>query len=244
MTDRGLARLTGLCGLAVVALSWGQFPLWMVGDPPSPYDGDALARHLFKISNIALTRVLFDQGIYVAMMVFAAGFRELVRRAREDCEWLGTLTFGAAIVWLAVTLVADGLEGGAVLDTLAGNADPSAVRALVQGTILIYNGSTAFAITAMFLGAAGWATLASGVLPGWTGWFAIVAAAICAACVPAMYGGAIDYSGMYNAGGWAPVIAANFPPLAWFLVVGIIFLRGEAASSTADTEARTARPRG
>jgi hypothetical protein len=75
-------------------------------------------------------------------------------------------------VWLGVTLVADGLEGGAVLDTLRGGADPSVVRALVQGTILIYNGSIAFAITGLFLGAAGWATFDSGVLPRWTGWIA------------------------------------------------------------------------
>jgi hypothetical protein len=44
---------------------------------------------------------------------------------------------------VAVTIVADGLEGGAVLDTLNGNPDPSAVRALIAGTLLIYNGSTA-----------------------------------------------------------------------------------------------------
>ncbi|MFZ2071504.1 MAG: hypothetical protein WAV32_07930 [Halobacteriota archaeon] len=59
------------------------------------------------------------------------------------------------MVWLAVTLVADGLEGGAVLDALSGKADASAVRALIEGTLLIYNGSTAFAMTAMFLAAAG-----------------------------------------------------------------------------------------
>ncbi|MCC6237209.1 MAG: hypothetical protein IT299_06510 [Dehalococcoidia bacterium] len=224
MTERVISRITGGCALAVVALSWGQFPLWMVGEPASIYDGDALARHLSGIANIALTRILFDQGIYVAMMIFAAGFRELVRRARPDCEWLGTLAFGSAVVWLAVTLVADGLEGGAVLDTLGG-ADPSAVRALVEGTIPIYNGSTAFAITGMFLAVAGWATLASGVLPAWSGWLAIVAAVLCVACVPAMYGGPIDYAGMYNAGGWLPVVVANFPPLLWFLVVGILFIR-------------------
>lgn len=109
---------------------------------------------------MAFTRILFDQGIYISMMIFAAGFRHLVRKARAECEWLGTLVFGTAIVWLAVTLVADGLEGGAVLDTLPGHADPSSVRSLVLGTVLIYNGSIAFAITGLFLAAAGYATLA------------------------------------------------------------------------------------
>ncbi len=168
-----------------------------------------------------------DQGIYVCMMIFAAGFSCLVRKANPASEWLGALTFGAAAVWLGVTLVANGLEGGAVLDTLRGGADPSVVRGLVQGTILIYNGSIAFAITGLFLGAAGFATLDSGVLPRWTGWVALVAAASCAVSIPAMYGGPVNPAGFYNAGGWGPAIIANFPPLIWFLATGILLVRGK-----------------
>jgi hypothetical protein len=66
---------------------------------------------------------------------------------------------------MGVTLVANGLEGAAVLDTLGGRGNPSAVRALKEGTLLIYNGSIAFAITGLFLGAAGYPTFATGVLP-------------------------------------------------------------------------------
>ena len=143
MNDLNISRWTGTFGVACVVLWLSQFPLYMMGSPPSVYDGAAFGRHLFMIKNIALTRVLLDQGVYVTMIVFAAGLRHLIRRARPDCEWVGTLLFGAALVWIAVTLVADGLEGGAVLDTLGGTADPSVVRALIQGTILIYNGSTA-----------------------------------------------------------------------------------------------------
>jgi hypothetical protein len=175
--------------------------------------------------NVAFTRILMDQGIYVCMMIFAAGFRHLVRQSKPESEWLGALTFGAAAVWLAVTLVADGLEGGAVLDTLRGGADPSVVRGLVQGTILIYNGSIAFATTGLFLAAAGLATFDSGVLPRWTGWVACAAAASCAISVPAMYGGPVNPAGFYNAGGWGPAIIANFPPLIWFLIVGVMLVR-------------------
>jgi len=212
MTESRIARVTGIGALACVALSWLQFPLWIIGEPPPMYDGEGFARHLFDIRTVALLRVLMDQGIYVGMMVFAAGFRHLVRHARPESEWLGTLTFGAAAVWLAVTLVADGLMGGAVLDTLRGDADASAVRALVMGTMLIYNGSTAFAITGLFLVSAAWATLDSGVLPRWTGWLAYIAATMCLISVPAMFSGAVDAAGFYNAGGWGPAIIANFPP--------------------------------
>jgi hypothetical protein len=182
-----------------------------------------------------------DQGIYVGMMVFAAGFRHLVRHARPESEWLGTLTFGAAAVWLAVTLVADGLMGGAVLDTLRGDADASAVRALVMGTVLIYNGSIAFAITGLFLVSAAWATLDSGVLPRWTGWLAHMAAALCLISVPAMFSGPVDAAGFYNAGGWGPAIIANFPPLMWFLVVGVVLIRRARADANTSVVAQQRR---
>ena len=165
------------------------------------------------------------------MMIFAAGFRHLIRQARPDHEWAGTLVFGAAVVWIAVTLVADGLEGGAVLDTLRGNADSSAVRSLIEATLLIYNGSIAFAVTEFFLGVAGYATFATTVLPRWTAWVAAIGAALCAACVPAMYGGPVDYAGFYNAGGWWPAIIANLPPALWFLVASISMLRMREAAS-------------
>jgi hypothetical protein len=234
-------RVTGFAGIACVVLSWAQFPLWMVGSPPSVYDGAAFARHLLSIRGVVFTRVLMDLGIYASMMVFAVGFRQLVKQARESAEWLGTLTFGAAIVWLSVTLVADGLEAGAALDAVSGAPDPSAVRALVLGTMLIYNGSTAFAVTAMFLASAGYATFASDVLPRWTGWAAYLSAALCVACVPAVYFGPVDTSGFYNAGGWGAAIIANFPPLAWFLCVGIVMLR--RANAGADDSQPASPPR-
>ncbi len=86
-------------------------------------------------------------------------------------------------------------------------------------------GSTAFAMTAMFLAAAGYATFATGVLPRWTGWVAYIGAGLCVACVPAMYFGPVDYSSFYNAGGWGPAIIANFPPAIWFLIVSILMIR-------------------
>jgi len=221
----GFWRWTGVFALGVVAISWAEFPLYvLVGSPPA-YNGAAFAEHLFNHQTIAFTRILMDLALYVAAMIFAARLSHLIRLARPGYEWAATLVFGSAAVWVAVTLVADGLEGGATLDTLGGNADPSAVRALTDGTLLIFNGSIAFVLTGLFLGAAGYATVATGVLPRWTGWLAYLAAALCAISVPAMYAGPLDYTGFYNAGGWGPAIIANFPPLIWFLVVGIVMVR-------------------
>ena len=49
MNDVRTARITGASGLPCVALSVGQFPLWL-GDYPSFYDGPGFARHLFAIT--------------------------------------------------------------------------------------------------------------------------------------------------------------------------------------------------
>lgn len=81
------------------------------------------------------------------------------------------------------------------------------------------------AITGLFMAAAGWATLDSGVLSRWTGWIAWLSAVLCALSVPAMFAGSADASRFYNPGGWGPAIIANVPPPIWFLVAGIVLIR-------------------
>ena len=211
MSDVSISRWTGAFGLAAIAFWLAQFPLYMVAAPPSVYDGVAYGEHLRSIHAIAFTRILLDQGVYVSMMVFAAGLRHLIRQARPDYEWLGTSPpFGVAAVWLAVTLVADGLAGGAVLDAISVDPDPSATRALILGTLLIYNSSTAFVMTALFLAVAGVATLGTRILPKWTGWLAVVGAALCLAFAPAMFAGPVDYRRVYNVG-LCPCADRQFP---------------------------------
>ncbi len=94
-----------------------------------------------------------------------------------------------------------------------------------MGYLLIYNGSIAFVVTALYLAAAGHATLATRILPRWTGWLAYTATVLCVLSIPAMYGGPAASGRFYNAGGWGPAMITNFPPLLWFLVVGIFLMR-------------------
>lgn len=56
MNAQKVAHLTGAFGLGCLTCWLIQFPLWMIGEPPSVYDGFGLARHLFTIKNIAFTR--------------------------------------------------------------------------------------------------------------------------------------------------------------------------------------------
>jgi hypothetical protein len=221
-----MRRMTGSFALVSVGLWLAIFPLYTFGDPSvSLYDGAAVARDFLRIRNVVLTRILLGLALYPTLLVFAVGLRELIRRTDAQFEWVGTLLVAAMAVWLGVTLVANGLEGGIVLDAMNGNADPSVARALTMGYLLIYNGSIAFIMTALFLAAAAYAIFATGILPRWTGWLAYAAALLCVVCIPAMYVRPVDPAGFYNAGGWGAALIANFPPLLWFLAVGVLLIR-------------------
>jgi hypothetical protein len=192
------------------------------------YDGAAGAAEALRIHDAIFTRVLLDLCLYAAGMVFAAGLGHLIRRADPEYGWASSLVVASMAVWLGVTLVANGFEGGLALDAQAPVADPSVNRALTMGYLLIYNSSIAFAVTALFVGAAGYAAAATGILPSWTRWVASTAVALCVAAVPSMYGGPADPSGFYNAAGWGPIIAANFPPLIWIVLAAVLLLRRPA----------------
>jgi hypothetical protein len=225
-SDTSMRRMTGFFALVAVGLWLAIFPLYVLGDPTvSLYDGAAVARDFLRIRNVVLTRILLGLVLYPALLMVAVGLGELIRRADARFAWVGTLLVAAMGVWVGVTLVANGLEGGIVLDALRGDADPSVARALTMGYLLIYNGSIAFVMTALFLAAAGYATFATSVLPRWTGWLACAAALLCLACIPAMYVGPVNSAGFYNAGGWGAALVANFPPLLWFLAVGGVLVR-------------------
>jgi len=83
-----------------------------------------------------------------------------------------------------------------------------------MGYLLIYNGSLAFVMTALYLAAAGYATFATRILPRWTGWLAYAATVLCVASIPAIYGGPADPAGRYNAGGWGPGHPRQLPAIA------------------------------
>jgi hypothetical protein len=218
MSDLSVRRLTGAFGLAIVALNWAMFPLYVVpGSAPQFQDTARFITYWNSISGLVLTRVLLDLFECACLLVFAAGLRHLIRQARSEYEWVGTLAFGAAIALSTVTLVAASLEGGQALDTVNGLADPSAIRALGDGYILIYQ-SIGCLLIALFSAAAGYATLGTGVLPKWTGWLAYAAAILNLVAVP------IGLS-------IAPVailtvaVIADFPLQIWLLIVSIVMLR-------------------
>ncbi len=245
MTELKVRRIAGWGAVAMILLWMAQFPLYMMGDASiSIYDGAAMGRQALRLHNVIFTRVLLDLGLYVAAMVFAAGLSHLIRRADPAYEWAATLVFGSMAVWVGVTLVANGLEGASALDALGRNPDPSTARTLAVSTILIYNSSIAFALTGLFLGAAGYATAATGILPRWSRWIAYAGAVLCAAAVPSMYSGAVNVTSFYNAGGWGAAVIANFPPAVWIVFAAVVLLRGPQQMHRVPAAVRTSpRPR-
>jgi len=221
MSDLSVRRLTGAFGLAIVALNWAMFPLYMVsGQAPLFQDTSRYITYWTSINGLILTRVLLDIFECACLLVFAAGLRHLIRQARSDYEWIGTLAFGAALALSTVTLVAASLEGGQALDTVNGLADPSAIRALGDGYLLIYQ-SIGCILIALFSAAAGYATMGTGVLPRWTGWLAYAAAILNLVAVP--IGLSIAPIAVLTV-----AVIADFPLQIWFLIVSIIMIRQQA----------------
>jgi len=183
VNDLKIYRITGACTLVSIGVFFIEFPMYFLRGPfPSmaePFKlGDFAARNATNI----MTCVLFDLVILSLILVFLAGFRHLIRQTQPQQEWLGTLAFGVGVVYTTLTLIADSLQGATVLDALAGNADSSAIRAMMESMYLMY-GSVALFLMALLMAVAGYATVASRALPKWSGWVgyacAVVLSRIC-----------------------------------------------------------------
>ena len=226
MDNDKIIRWTGVFGLIGGILLLLEIPLWILpGDPGQVSDAIAHANYLANIKVLAFTRILIDMFMYMCWMILFVGLRHLISITKKDSEWIASLCFGAGIVWWTVSLVADSLEGGAILLTLGGNTNPTLVKGLVYGTLLIYNGSIAFAVTGFFMGSIGFAILYTNILPRWIGWLSWFSFFTCIIAIPTMFANVVDTKGFYNVAGWGPVIVANIPPLIWIFAVSICMIR-------------------
>jgi len=137
--------------------------------------------------------------------------------------------FGVGVPLVALELVADGLEAGAALDTVA-KGEPTVVRGLMEASFPLY-GAIGMIKAALLLASAGYATLVKGALPRWTGWVAYTAAAINLAVAPSILGGP-DPTAFWSASGYVTFIP-QVAMLLWFLVASISMLRrGKAGTTT------------
>jgi Na+/phosphate symporter len=233
MNDLKVRRWAGAFGVAGFVLFLVALPLYFVGPQPMVRLEDTVqfSDSVTRASTFILTRAtLADPLIMACLLVFLAGFRHLIRQARSDYEWVGTLVFGSGLVVITLELAGDALQGGAALDTFV-KADPTVVRGLMEGSFVFY-GAIGLVMSALLLASAGYAILATGVLPRWIGWVAYACAIVNLVAAPSIFGGT-DYTGFYTASGYVTFIAQG-AMVIWFLIasVSMIVVKREAVAPT------------
>jgi hypothetical protein len=216
---------TGRAAFAAAAFLLAEFIVHQSEGPRPPLkDTAALIEFMANTSIQTLVIVTLDAVLMALVIVFLAGFRQIITSARAGLESIADLAYGAGLVFAGTTLVGDALEGGAALDAQDGHPDPSVLRALTEGHTLLF-GSIGCVLLALVTVASGYVILASGALPRWTGRVAFVIAALNLVAVPTLFGGTSDTS-FFAAGGLGVTIFATFPWFAWVIVVGAVTIRG------------------
>jgi hypothetical protein len=216
---------TGRAAFAVAAFLLAEFIVRETeGSRPPLTDSTALIAFMTRSSTQTLIIVTIDAVLMAFVIVFLAGFRQIISSAAERLAWVADLTYGAGLVFVGTTLVGDAMEGGAALDATDGHPDIMVLRALTEGHTLLF-GSIGCVLLALVAVSSGTVILRSDVLPRWTGIVAYVVAGLNIAAVPTLFGGTSDTS-FIAAGGLGVTLFATFPWLAWVVVVGIVTIRG------------------
>lgn len=216
---------TGVAAIAVAVFTVVEFTIRQVfvGARPPLADSSALVEFAHRTASGTLGVILVDTFLMASLVVFLATFRQLIVQVRRDLDWVSSLAYGAGIVWVAITLVGDGLEGGAALDAASEHPDVHLIRTLTIGHALLF-GAIGCVLTALVAAASGYVTIISGALPRWTGVLALVVAAANLVAVGTVFGGTDD--SFHAVGGWGTAVLATFPWLVWVVCVGIVVIRG------------------
>lgn len=191
---------------------------------PQLDDADALISYAEASSTQTFVVILADTFVMAFLIVFLASFRQLVNKARPDVEWLADLVFGAGLVFIAVTLVGDAMDGGAALDVIGLTPDASAIRTLIEGHAIMF-GSTGAVLLALVAGTSAYLTFLSGAVPRWTGYLAAATAISNLIWAPFGFTGTSP-NDFLASGGPGNAIFAIFPWLVWVFCVGISTIRG------------------
>lgn len=219
---------TGIAAIGVAVLTVTEFVIRQLTVGPRPPLDDVAALVAFnqRTSSGTLGVILTDTVLMAVIIVFLSGFRQLILQTRRDLQWIADIAYSAGIAYVVVTLVGDGLEGGAALDATVDGGSGTVIRALTVGHALFF-GSIGCVLTAVVSFASGYITLISGALPRWTGWLAVAVAIPNLVLVGTAFGGTDDTS-FRAAGGWGSVALGTAPWLIWIVSVGVVVIRDRA----------------
>lgn len=215
----------GVSAIAAVVLAFAEFlvNVILIGHRPSLDDSSELVAFMTSASTPTLVVVLIDSVLMACLIVFLAGFRQLITTSRPEVGWIADLAFGAGLLFVGLTLVGDAMVAGAALDTVGSAGDPSVLRALTVGHAEMF-GSIGCVLTALGAAASGYVIVLSGALPRWAGRFAYVVSAANVMMMPTMFAGTNDPV-FISAGGPVVVVFAIVPWLVWVAIVGATALR-------------------
>jgi len=200
-----------------------------MGVRPELDQEDALVAFVERTAPAIIAVILADTVLMAFLIVFLGSFRHLVSERRPELDWIGSVMFGAGLVFIAVTLVGDAMDGGTALDVAGLDPDPSSIRALIEGHALMF-GSVGAILLALVSATAAYLTFLTGILPRWTGVLAAITAASNLVWAPAAFGGTSP-SNFAAAGGFGNALMAIFPWLVWVLCVGITTIRGDRTTA-------------
>ncbi|SDZ48059.1 hypothetical protein [Herbiconiux ginsengi] len=225
MRTPGVRRWMGLSALAVALFLTIEVAAKLTtGRRPDLDDSEALVSHVQETSGPIFLVIFADTFLMASLIVFLACFRQLVTTARPELQWIADIFFGAGIAFVSVTLVGDAMDGGAALDVIGLEPDPSAIRALIEGHAILF-GSAGAVLLALVSGTGALLTFASGVVPRWTGTLAVLTSLSNLAWAPMGFTGTSPDS-FFASGGFGNAMLAVFPWLLWVICVGVATIRG------------------
>lgn len=218
-------RWLGVAALTVaVFLATEMITKLTIGERPPLDQSDALVDYVNGSRAQIIIVILADTFVMAALIVFLGAFRHLVGHAQPQLDWIGSVMYGAGLVFVSVTLVGDALDAGTALDVWDQQPDASAIRALIEGHTLMF-GSIGSVLLALVSATAAYLTIASAVVPRWTATLAGLTAISNLVWAPIAFGGTQPGS-FLAAGGWGNALFAIFPWLLWVLFVGFAAVRG------------------
>ncbi len=209
--------------IAVFLVIEGVTKLTM-GERPELDDSTALVEYIGARTTQTFIVILADTFLMAFLIVFLACFQHLVTASRPELGWVAQVTFGAGLVFIAVTLVGDSMDGGAALDVIGLEPDPSVIRALIVGHSIMF-GSTGAVLLALLSATAAYLTFTSGALRRWTGILAAATALSNLALAILGFAGTSP-SSFFAVGGIGNALLGILPWLIWVFCVGITSLRG------------------